>query len=186
MNPSHRMVCQYFPFYFVCSQGVERLVSPYGTNAKIVLAENNMSEKGKILFETIRGEDYDVLIRVDTDAIIFDLEWLIELAKPAVGKKKIIGNTVRPKTWNLDRYVRGGCHIVSSQVIREIKMIRMKKQAGFDKPFNMSIKDIAEIEHKKVFEQTRRYRRTAPVWHPPKRKKGECFERAVHDYRGDN
>jgi hypothetical protein len=137
---------------------------------------NDRAVKGKAIFDHLKNrDDYDFLVRIDLDAIVFDLERLERIIeKNMVGKHAVMGNTKKfygkrkgNKKYRGIRYVRGACNVASKSVVDAIEMIT-KENAGFDIPFAMSFKKTGceSISHK-LFELNKKYTGKRSVWHPP-------------------
>jgi hypothetical protein len=137
---------------------------------------NDRAAKGKAIFDHFKGrDDYDFLIRIDLDAIVFDLNRLeTAIEKNMLGKHAVMGNTKtfygrrkENKKYRGTKYVRGACNVASRSVVEAIEMIT-DENAGFDIPFAMSFKGTGcEVISNKLFELNKRYTGKRPVWHPP-------------------
>lgn len=172
-NKSHIQVSHQFPFYFVCSGGIDTdIINLYGSKSLILISQKNrMRTKGKILFDAIRNLDFDVLIRVDMDAIIFDLQWLLKEAEIATKFKCVAGKIKRGNlvSGNKEKYVRGGCHVVSKEIAHNIYMT--DEPGTFDSAFSVYAKKAgASLLDTNTFEESISYSKNSPVWHPKKKK----------------
>lgn len=169
-NKSLQLISDFYPYYFMCSRGADSVIEDhYGRLSVIRKSKNNMTLKGKILFEELSiKDDYDVLIRLDMDAIVFDFSWLSKIAKRSVDTQRPIGNIRKKKTG--EKYMRGACHFVPADVIRLVSLDKSKNPREFDLPFSRSIPKEHPVTGYKCFELNNGYRGTAPTWHPLKTK----------------
>ncbi len=121
----------------------------------------------------LQRNDFDVIIRTCPDAVIMDVDWLLDIADNEVlGKNLILGNIgERPgMTW-----VSGGCNIYSKSILNQLKysnydyVISKAGGQGFDIWFHKCIK-ISNINQKqyKLFNSEYIYLNKYPAWHPPK------------------
>jgi len=155
--------------YFVCSGNIEsKICSLY--NAKILNCDNNMSMKGKVLYKAIKEkENFDILIRVDADAIIMNVDWLIDLAYEHVYKRIAIVGNLGIKEETGQTYIRGGCNATSKEVVKLVDIeVNLSDTGTFDAPFNNEIrKNKVNLVGKDLFEQNGAFNGNCPVWHPP-------------------
>ena len=90
-NESLHAVSRSYPYVFACSNGIDSLIRErYGSHAVIVETENDMKKKGTAVFDLMKTMDFDICIRVDADAIIFDLPRLLDMAS-ATGPRQLVG-----------------------------------------------------------------------------------------------
>jgi len=142
-------------------------------NSKIIECDNDKAIKGKVLFDTLKSRnDYDVLIRLDLDAVVLDLEGLLKRIEDNIQDHSVLGNVRRIKGKSPQKrkfrglqYVRGPCTATTSSVIDKIDMdISMK--LGFDIPYATSFKKTgAKIISCNLYETKRSYRGNLPAWH---------------------
>lgn len=180
-NLSLQRISKCHDFYFMNS-GTD---SEYCVNkfykGHIINCENDVSIKGKVLFDLLKlKSDYDILVRVDLDAIVFDLEKLKEIIREnLLGRHAVMGNVKKFRGMKRDKrkhqvskpyrgikYVRGGCHATSRSVIDSIDMMDDKK-IGFDIPYAVSFRETGcDVIPKPIFEINSKYSYHRPVWHP--------------------
>lgn len=172
------------PLYLICSRGqgplttAERAAQLY-PRAKIIECKNNLTLKGKLAIEAIRAEmEYDVVIRVDLDAIIVNLGILLDMCRQHVFGRHILMGNLRK-----NGCIRGGCHATSRTVIEAIDMPVNPNPRRFDQTYlDAVLKTGATVTPIDCFESSGWYSGRCPVWHPPKKwlktnheKKSEMF-----------
>ena len=175
LNKSLQDISNKYPFYFMNSGEKSEEVIKNMYNGICVNCENDKAVKGKVLFDSLKGkEDYDCLIRIDLDAIVFDLDKLLsKIETHIMSEHAVLGNT---KTFNGRKatnrkyrgikYVRGACNAASRSVIDKIDMIT-EENAGFDIPYAMSFhKTNCKLMSCNLFEINKKYTGKYPVWHP--------------------
>jgi len=178
-NTSLQDLSEQYEMYFMSSGEKSREVIEKLYNGHIIDCSNDTAIKGKILFDMLKNrQDYDVLVRIDMDAIVFNLNKLTDIIESnIVDKHAVLGNykkfkTKKPNQFSGVRYVRGACQAATRSVIDRIDMV-IDKKAGFDIPYAMSFcKTNCEIIKCKLFELSNKYRGKYPVWHP--KEKGEA------------
>lgn len=175
-NESLQAVSRSYPYVFACSNGIDSLVRERcGSHAVTVETENDMKKKGTAVFDLMKTMDFDICIRVDADAIIFDLPRLLDMASPT-GPRQLVGWEVKPGR------IRGGCHAVGADIVRHIAPLG--EGPNFDKA--MSANTIAmggEVLHCKFFEMNFGYTGECPVWHPKKSAKASLFDEHMDMWR---
>ena len=174
-NTSLQDISQKHDFYFMNSGDKSEQIIKNLYNGKCINCENDKAIKGKVLFEELKDVSYDVLIRIDLDAIIFDLDRLLLKIENSITEDKlcVLGNTKRfvgrkqgNKKYRGIEYVRGACNAASKNVIDKINMITEEK-AGFDIPYAMSFHKMnCKLVSCKLFELNNKYTGKYPVWHP--------------------
>lgn len=171
-NQSLKILSEQFPYYLVCSNGIESLVSK---SYKTIVTENHMMLKYVKLMEKI--ENFDVLIRLDADAIVFQPKKLLAFQ---VNNDSVYGHYGPLKNPNLvlkkpissfdGNILCGACHLLGKN-IRNIKFRIYDEflDCEFDPVFTMQLKHMNIIETN-TFEMNDAYTGKAPVWHPLKDK----------------
>jgi hypothetical protein len=175
-NESLHGVSRSHPYVFACSNGIDTVIrETCGNHALTINTENDMKGKGTAVFDLMKTMDFDICIRVDADAIIFDLPRLLDMAS-ATGPKQLLGWEVKPGR------VRGGCHAVGAQVVRNLPPLG--EGPNFDKAMSTNTTAIGgEILHCKFFEMNYRYTGECPVWHPKKSEKTTLFDEHMEMWR---
>jgi hypothetical protein len=179
-NPSLPAVSDVFPYVFVCTNGIDKLVKERCGDKAITIEarKNNMRLKGTTAFEHIRGMDFDICIRLDIDTIVFDLKRLISMASVTKPNQLLGWKNVHKKNKKNLPYIRGGCHACGRFIIDNIaplghgsefdyRMTRFAEEAG------------GEIVDCRLFEESHDYAGSAPAWHPVKKRKRKTFDRNV-------
>lgn len=125
-----------YPVYFVYS-GVkchDMLKKIYPHAIFIPCLTNNDNEKAKILFALLKQrQDYDVLIRTCCDAVIVNVQWLLNILQDNLSDKHAIIGNIRPD------WVRGGCNAISRSVVSCINMPN-DSSLSYDVAFTLSVK----------------------------------------------
>ena len=178
-NSSLHDVSRKYPFIFACSNGIDGLVKEKcGEQAVTVNTENDMKGKGTAVFNLLRRMDVDVCVRVDVDAIVFDLPRLIRMAS-ATGPAQLAGWQIKPKR------IRGGCQACGVDIIKRIEPLG--DGANFDAAMSKNtLKMGGELIHCKLFEMSTTYTGECPVWHPKKNDKRALFEKHMEMWRFQN
>jgi hypothetical protein len=176
-NVALQRIAERYPCYFMCSGEVEgadgpepmaRFLSRY-YRARTITCPNHMSLKGKLLFDRLNAGEvaYDFLVRLDLDAIVFDVDRLLETArKHVLGKHAIMGNHF---TWFAESWVRGACNVTSRSVIEALDFAVSDNPTSFDLLYTEAVIQAgATIIPVDCFELEESYTGACPVWHPPK------------------
>ena len=175
-NESLHAVSRTFPYVFACSNGIDALVREKCSGHAVTIdMENDMRAKGTAVFDLMKKMDFDICIRVDADAIIFDLPRLLGMAS-ATRPNQLLGWEVKAGR------VRGGCHACGAEIIRNIAPLGAGP--NFDATMAKRIRAMgAEVLHCKFFEMNYRYTGECPVWHPKKSAKTSLFEEHMEMWR---
>ena len=192
-NISLQDISQKHDFYFMNSGAKSEEAIKKLYNGKCINCENDKAVKGDVLFKELASVSYDVLIRIDLDAIIFDLDGLLrKIEENTAGEghfvlgntKKFRGRRTTNKKYRGIKYVRGACNATSKSVIDKIDMIT-EENAGFDIPYAMSFhKTGCKLLSCKLFEINKKYTGKHPVWHPTGKgaEKFRIFSREIEKY----
>ena len=175
-NDSLHAVSRSYPYVFACSNGIDGLVrEKCGSHAVTINMENDMKRKGTAVFDLMKKMDFDICVRVDADAIIFDLPRLLRMAS-ATGPRQFLGWEVKVGR------VRGGCHAVGAEIVRNIAPLG--EGPNFDAAMSKNTRAMGgEILHCKFFEMNYRYTGECPVWHPRKSAKASLFDEHIEMWR---
>jgi hypothetical protein len=185
-NPSLPAVAEKIPYVFVCSNGIEELVRERcGDTAIIALAERNkMRHKADVAWARIRDMDFDICMRIDIDAIIFDLHRMLSMASKA-GPKQLIGwkkKFTSKKDRDKPPYIRGACQAAGEYLVRNVELLGDGTEYDYlfsrltEKMGGEIIDDLALFGNR-FFELNDDYSGESPVWHPRKKNKKKTFER---------
>jgi len=165
-NKSLQDISARYDFYFLCSGGsINRVRELY--RGHHISCINDFCVKGNTLFTLLkRRNNYDVVIRLDMDAIVFDVEDLINRAQRAAGEQLLVGNDSPDKRY---AYVRGGCNITSRSVIDKIGLLHSDNPSEFDPVYSASVEAAGgKLFSSPIFEESLAYSGELPVWHPLK------------------
>jgi len=178
MNTSLIAASTEYEYIFVCSGNISSIIRDMHPKSTVIECDNNMGRKGNIAYDIAR--ESDLCIRIDADSIIFDLTWLVGKANQIKGKKAVIGN-VRTTEEGIT-YVRGGCKAISRQAMESMRYLPEYKR-DYDMAFREAIlgKNI-EMINGGLFELSKNFQKTCPVWHPPKSKKMQYFSATIEKY----
>ena len=178
-NSSLYDVSNKHPFLFVCSNGIDRLVKEKAGRCGLTInTDNNMKGKGTAVFDLLKTMDFDVCIRVDADAIVFDLPRLIRWAS-STQPMELVGWQVKEKR------IRGGCQACGVEIVRNIAALGDGQ--NFDSAMSKNVLKMGGmLRHCKLFEMSTMYTGESPVWHPKKDDKESLFERHIHLWRAQN
>lgn len=178
-NSSLYDVSDKYPFVFACSNGIDRLVKEkVGRWGLTIDTDNNMKGKGTAVFNLLKRMDFDVCIRVDADAIVFDLPRLISWAS-STRPMELLGWQVK------EARIRGGCQACGVGIVRNIAALGDGQ--NFDAAMSKNVlKMQGALRHCKLFEMSRVYTGESPVWHPKKDDKKSLFERHIRLWRSQN
>jgi hypothetical protein len=197
-NKSLQRISNLFEYIFVCSNGAEEIIkTTYGKRSKILLSDNHMTLKGKVLYDFIRNDDYGTLIRLDADAIVFNLDWLLKLIYSTNYQKAIVVGFENglfrdlyktSEIFNLDyKFICGMCNITTkcAAKLMDFSMFNLDvvPWLEFDACFTILAHKFASFIPRRLVEISENYTHTAPVWHPPQlcRKQGIVIKDA-RDY----
>lgn len=161
-----------YELYMLCSGNKSIKLSKQYYKSNIIVTHNDVRFKGKKLFENLKTRsDYDVLVKIDLDAIILDLPKLISEIESNIKPMTIVGN--QRESYTGRKYIRGGCNATHRTVIDKIVMEVPTQPTGFDNPFNMGVlrAGATQINHH-LFEICDIPTGNFPVWHPSKIKEG--------------
>lgn len=161
-----------YELYMMCSGDKSIQSAKQHYNINIIRTENDVRLKGKVLFDNLKKRsDYDVLVKIDLDAVILDLPKLVSEIETFVNPMTIVGNQRRSASGRM--YIRGGCNATHRTVIDRIEMEVPNAPTGFDNPFNIAVlkTGATQINHP-LFEICDKPTGNSPVWHPPKVKEG--------------
>lgn len=182
-NQSLQRLSELYPFIFVASGGAEKYIKEfYGSKAiSLPIEQNNMIHKADKAFKEFdqRFEE-GVLIKIDMDAILFNVKGLLELVIPLVGRKALIGNEARRKNKKRN-YIRGGCQAYTKPLLKEICLdLTYPKISKLDQEIANACRRVQDCEfvYLNLFEDHEIfYTKSAPVWHPSKEKAHmlDCF-----------
>lgn len=178
-NSSLHDVSKRYPFIFACSNRIEGVVKEKcGAQAIAINTANNMKGKGTAVFSLMRSMDFDVCIRVDVDAIVFDLPRLIRMAS-STGPAQLAGWQIKVGR------IRGGCQACGVDIVKSIEPLG--DGANFDAAMSKNtLKMGGELVHCKFFEMSTAYTGECPVWHPKKDDKRALFEKHIEMWRFQN
>lgn len=152
--------------YFICSGNIGEIIKKYYCDPQIIESENNIQLKGELFYNRIKKEKFDVLIKVDVDALILDKGRLFNavknLEREAMGvvHSSVYGN-----------YIRGGCNAVDQKAVKDINIKESSyfNKNEFDFIFALAIKKAKiKIIDYPLFEVSENWTGNVPVWHPPK------------------
>ena len=152
-------------------------------NGKIIECDNDKAVKGKVLFEALKARnDYDVLIRLDLDAVVIDLEGLLKRIETNIQDHSVLGNvrkikgkSPRKRQFKGLKYVRGPVTATTRSVIDKIDM-DVSMELGFDIPYATSFKETgAKIISCNLYETRRDYKGNLPAWHWHKKGKHKRY-----------
>lgn len=142
---------------------------------EIIESINDKAVKGKLLFDVLKSRtDYDVLVRLDLDAVVIDSNKLINLIEPKIENQHAVVGHIKTfkgrKEWNKRfsgiSYVRGPCNATSKSVIDQIEMDISFPNAGFDIPYAISFKKTGcKFVKCALYEDRESYKGILPVWH---------------------
>lgn len=175
-NPSLDQISQQYPHLFVTSNGIDQLVKQLHPNAIIINSKNDMRCKGTTAFQYMRTIKFDVCIRLDVDAILFDLNKLINMTQNTK-PNQFLGCKKRFKKLRIVRRmntkhkypfkIRGACHAIGRDIIERIKPLGTGPH--FDEAMSANAVDAgAELIDCHLFELNAQYTGASPVWHPPR------------------
>ncbi len=172
LNKPLQDISKKYELYAMCSgeKSIDLIKKNYVAN--IIETVNDVRLKGKALFEVLKKrDDYDVLIKIDLDALVLDVNKLLLEIESHILPMTIMGNLRRSFTGRM--YIRGGCHAVHRTVIDKIQMKIPVEKTGFDNPYNIAVLETGacQIDHH-LFEICDNPTGNFPVWHPPKIKEG--------------
>ena len=189
-NTPLREICKRFPLYLLSSgedTGVFRRRYQKGTVIKC--KENDFQLKGQQFFNYLQKNkiDCDCVVRLDVDAVVFDIDWLLRILKLNLMREKLgfIGNLVdRGK----DRvYIRGACQAITYKLADKLSLQPTGKSDEYDYMFTVAAEEAGcKYIPYNLFEVTRVYTYTVPVWHPPKSALPErlaYFKRHIKKYK---
>jgi hypothetical protein len=148
-------------------------------NAIILRAkENDTKEKAFLFFEKIAQQDFDFVVKIDLDAILFDQKKLeLILQSFDSNKPMIIGNEKRGKRRS---YIRGGCQAISRAFVVDLLAIDSSiSSAPPSQEIDAWLAVYASIFQEKckesilknipLFEYSNKlWRGSCPAWHPKK------------------
>jgi cbb3-type cytochrome oxidase cytochrome c subunit len=132
-------------------------------NAIIIKGKNHLQQKFIQLGSELLDVDFDVLVKIDLDAILFNYQEVLDIASKCppesiLGNKRTLGDRI---------YIRGGCNACHASVIKRfvIKGFHQTfKGMDFDIPFCIQSK--ANLVDYQIFEISEKYSGKLPVWHP--------------------
>jgi hypothetical protein len=178
-NSSLYDVSDKYPFVFACSNGIDRLVRQNtGRQGLTINTDNNMKGKGTAVFSLLRSMEFDVCIRVDFDAIVFDLPRLISWTA-STQPMELVGWQVK------ESRIRGGCQACGVEIVRNIAALGDGK--NFDAAMSKNVVKMGgALRHRKLFEMSTAYTGESPVWHPKKDDKAALFERHIRLWKSQN
>jgi hypothetical protein len=160
-----------------------------------------MQEKSQLLLKhfqmisSFRGvQDDDVLVKIDLDAVLFDLPELVRRIKNNIEPYSILGN-YREQIFTNDKgggefslgYIRGACQAMPISTVNKVSFEcdDKHKVSDFDVPFcEQAQKNGIKLIDSPLFEINTKYTYTHPVWHPDKKVRGKVkqFSRHCHLY----
>jgi len=200
-NKSLQELSQEYDFYFLCSGNRGNKLVRKHFRAQVLPCENNIQEKSQLLLKhfqmlsSFRGvQDDDVLVKIDLDAVLFDLPELVRRIKKNIKPESIMGNYREQFVTNDqgDRevslsYVRGACQAMPISTVKKVSFECDDRYgiSDFDIPFCEQVQNRGiKLIDCPLFEINNKYTYTHPVWHPDKkaRRKVPQFSRHCHLY----
>lgn len=171
LNDSLVRITKEYPLYFLNS-GVdsERICQRGYEKANVIHCSNNMQLKFNKLMGELKDVDYDILVKIDLDSIIFDYDRLIQMVletKP--NQFRGVLRTVKGIT-----YTRGGCNACHRSTIANFRFNLSGNCMDVDIPMGEQLE--CERIDIPLFEINDNYTGTAPVWHPEKINKLKLFK----------
>lgn len=179
-----------YDLYLLSSGSKTGSVRKLFPKATILKSDNDFQLKGVSFFEHIREHKVkgDVIIRLDVDAVVFDVEWLLRIVEQNFKGVNLgfIGNLVKRSKERI--YIRGACQAVTRELADKLQLQPTGDSNEYDYMFNSAAVEAGcTYVPYKLFEVTEAYTANVPVWHPPKikvlEKRLEYFVRHVKKYK---
>ncbi len=157
---------------------------------KIVHSKRNMaSEKLYEAVKYLKGINFDVVIRTCPDALIMNNNHLLGI----VGQELDLEQVEILGKYKKRKWIRGGCQVMTKKLVDAIDLNKVQEcfnrghNNSNDKTLMYAIEGIdgLRINDQSLFEQGKLYKKTKPVWHPPKESMEErfgYFERTIKEF----
>lgn len=174
LNKSIVDVDKNFPLYVVSSVVSEDEVRYFLPNAIVIeVSENNVLKKFNALLDVVEGTEAEVLVKIDLDAIVFDLGKVAKMAS-SVQEGQHAGNL---RVVRGIEYVRGGCSACHLSALSGFRIEVDGAYPGLDITLGEQL-DCERVDLP-MFEISPVYTGKAPVWHPPKSNKLDHFKSQI-------
>lgn len=176
-QPLHE-IGERFPLYFLASGEGTGAIRREFPRCTVLKAKNDFQIKGRKFFKYIQQQEIacDCVVRLDVDALVFDIDWLLRIFKTHLMASEFgfIGNMVTRGKGK--RYIRGACQAVTHKLAMKMDLQPTGSSKEFDYMFtNAAYIAGCEFIPYKLFNVSKLYTYSVPVWHPPKFKLSDRF-----------
>lgn len=148
---------------------------------EILECDNSFPVKGDVLLKYLKKtSDYDCVIKIDLDALIFDIRGLLNLISANLKPMSLMGNRRK-------HYIRGGCNALNADLTPLMNSLSEhgSRPNKFDDYYCAEVlRTGGKLQDRALFEMSKSYTRTLPVWHPHKRNKLKYIAKGITGYAG--